>query len=193
MSPNWPTFKSNIDSNINYIMIIFKITKNFFHQNAYYTYMLTLYSLSNNWWDANFEGNIISKSNSWKVLKKLDLEKFINNPDYMIIYDYIEKYGGHFAKIVRRLLIPGLVSKNLEIQKTVFLVGDSFGFLKHEFDGFLSGGRSNLWTRDSVGSLDTDLGEKLTLMKLAPAWKPKSQASNASLDGFIWDVNFSID
>lgn len=37
MSPNWPTFKSNIDSNINYIMIIFKITKNFFHQNAYYT------------------------------------------------------------------------------------------------------------------------------------------------------------
>uniref|UniRef100_U9SLM5 Uncharacterized protein n=1 Tax=Rhizophagus irregularis (strain DAOM 181602 / DAOM 197198 / MUCL 43194) TaxID=747089 RepID=U9SLM5_RHIID len=36
-------------------------------------------------------------------------------------------------------------------------------------------------------SLDTDLE------KLAPAWKPKSQASNASLDGFIRDVNFSID
>ncbi|GET60703.1 hypothetical protein RIR_jg2414.t2 [Rhizophagus irregularis DAOM 181602=DAOM 197198] len=26
--------------------------------------------------------------------------------------------------------------------------------------------------------------------KLVPAWKPKSQASNASLDGFIQDVNF---
>ncbi|PKB96803.1 hypothetical protein RhiirA5_434220 [Rhizophagus irregularis] len=106
MSPNWPTFKSNIDSNINYIMIIFKITKNFFHQNAYYTYMLTLYSLSNNWWDADFEGILSPKEirncNSWKVLKRLDLEKLINNPDYMIIcYDYIEKYGGHFAKIVR--------------------------------------------------------------------------------------------
>ncbi|CAB5195362.1 unnamed protein product [Rhizophagus irregularis] len=29
--------------------------------------------------------------------------------------------------------------------------------------------------------------------KLVPAWKPKSQASNASLDGFIQDVNFRID
>ncbi|CAB4414325.1 unnamed protein product [Rhizophagus irregularis] len=29
--------------------------------------------------------------------------------------------------------------------------------------------------------------------KLASAWKPKSQASNASLDEFIRDVNFSID
>ncbi|CAB5389686.1 unnamed protein product [Rhizophagus irregularis] len=29
--------------------------------------------------------------------------------------------------------------------------------------------------------------------KLVPAWKPKSQASNASLDGFIRDVNFRID
>ncbi|PKK61140.1 hypothetical protein RhiirC2_856433 [Rhizophagus irregularis] len=45
-------------------------------------------------------------------------------------------------------------------------------------------------------SLETYLSEKSTLSeieKLVPAWKPKSQASNASLDGFIQDVNFCID
>ncbi|PKY32260.1 hypothetical protein RhiirB3_531981 [Rhizophagus irregularis] len=42
-------------------------------------------------------------------------------------------------------------------------------------------------------SLETYLSEKSTLKKLVPAWKPKSQASNASLDGFIQDVNFRID
>ncbi|CAB4430436.1 unnamed protein product [Rhizophagus irregularis] len=108
----------------------------------------------------------------------------------------------------------GLVSKNLEIQKTVFLVGDSFGFLKHEFDGFLSGGfcrfsqllfrycqfsgfclRSTLQTHGilKIKSLDAGFSGTREIVKLAPAWKPKSQASNASLDGFIWDVNFSID
>ncbi|CAB4402584.1 unnamed protein product [Rhizophagus irregularis] len=103
----------------------------------------------------------------------------------------------------------------------VFL-GDSFSFLKHEFDGSLSDfadslnfslGFGNLFfefpdvdfdgssglSRCSIlffNSLDAGLqwdSLDADLVKLAPAWKPKSQASNASLDGFIRDVNFSID
>ncbi|CAB4402583.1 unnamed protein product [Rhizophagus irregularis] len=102
----------------------------------------------------------------------------------------------------------------------VFL-GDSFSFLKHEFDGSLSDfadslnfslGFGNLFFEfpdvDFDGSSGLSRCSILTVLqlfgrgtsvgtreivKLAPAWKPKSQASNASLDGFIRDVNFSID
>ncbi|CAB5389688.1 unnamed protein product [Rhizophagus irregularis] len=103
----------------------------------------------------------------------------------------------------------------------VFL-GGSLGLLKHEFGGFLSDlssfHPSNAWDFGNVffelPNVDFDGSSGLSgcgiltvlqlfgcgtlvgtreIEKLVPAWKPKSQASNASLDGFIRDVNFRID